>query len=206
MFALAPVETKILNVNDDAASRYLWKRILRDAGYQVREAETGHAALCEVRTDRPDLVLLDVKLPDVDGFSVCRQIKNLDSSVPILMASAWFTSENDFVNGLTTGADGYLYEPADSRKLLAMVKTILRMSARLRQSQTREKELERQNSDLRDCIDKLRSAQEELKEHLADSRRFEEAVIGRELKLIEYEKKIQRLQAELQQLKSRHGS
>jgi DNA-binding response OmpR family regulator len=201
MPVLPTVETKILNVNDDAATRYLWGRMLREAGYQVREAETGQAALETLMTDRPHLVLLDVKLPDIDGFSVCQKIKSVHPTVPILMASAWFTSDDDFINGLANGADGYLCAPADSARLLAMIQTILRMSTRLHQAWTSEKALRRENEHLQQCVEQMQSAHEDLQAKLAESHRFEEAVIGRELKLIECEKERERLRREVAKLK-----
>ncbi len=206
MPVISPAETTILNVNDDSATRYVWGRVLRQAGYQVREAETGQGALQAFQTDRPHLLLLDVKLPDMDGFRVCQQIKSVDSSVPILMASAWFTSENDYINGLATGADGYLYEPADSAKLLAMIKTILRMSTRLQQARITVNHLQRQNQQLGARLKHVELANEELQEKLAESRQFEEAVVGRELKLIECEKDRQQLEGEIQKLRNRQQS
>ncbi|WP_447986385.1 response regulator [Nitrospira sp. Nam74] len=202
MPVISPAETKILNVNDDAATRYLWAHILRQAGYHVREAHSGQTALQTLRTDPPHLVLLDVKLADIDGFSLCQQLKTIDPTVPILMASAWFTSDDDFINGLTTGADGYLYEPANSTKLLAMIKTILRMSTRLQQARTTVNELQRQNQQLGERLKHMELANEGLQEELAESRQFEEAVVGRELKLMECEKDRERLQRELRNLRT----
>jgi DNA-binding response OmpR family regulator len=197
MNAMLTRDSKILIVNDDAATRYLWGRTLRDAGYQVREAE---AALQTVRTERPHLVLLDVKLPDIDGFIACQHIKSLDSSVPILMVSAWFTSEEDFLTGIASGADAYLNEGTEDHKLLAMIYGLLRRYRTL-QAEPPELELQRQNEELRDQLHRMASAHAGLLEDIADARVFEEAVTGRELKLIEYEKEIQRLRLEVQSLK-----
>ncbi|HWB81649.1 MAG TPA: response regulator, partial [Nannocystaceae bacterium] len=92
----------ILNVNDDAATRYVMTNILRRGGYQVLEAACGEDALRLVASDRPDLVLLDIKLPDISGLEVCRRIK----ADPVLCAtivvqtSATFASAERKVEGL----------------------------------------------------------------------------------------------------------
>lgn len=201
MNVMPSMDARILIVNDDAPTRYLWGRILLDAGYQVREAETGQAALQTVNTERPHLVLLDVKLPDIDGFIVCQKLKQLNPSVPVLMASAWFTSDDDFISGVASGADAYLYEPTEDQKLLPMIYGLLKRYSALRQVEQSAIELQRQNRELRDRLHRVESAHAGVQEQLAESRVFEQAVIGRELKLIEYEKEIQRLRLEVQSLK-----
>jgi light-regulated signal transduction histidine kinase (bacteriophytochrome) len=121
----------ILNVDDNDASRYLRTRLLSNVGYEVREAATGAAALDQVRIAHPDLILLDVNLPDLDGFEVCRRIRaDPDSSrTPVLYVSATNTSNPDIITGLDSGADQYLTEPLDGNVLIATVKAALRTSA-----------------------------------------------------------------------------
>ena len=194
-------DTTILSVNDDSATRYLWSRILRDAGYQVKEADSGQAALRAVEEHRPHLVLLDVKLPDLDGFTVCEQLKTLDPSVPVLMVSAWFTKDDDFMTGVASGADGYLYEPTEDQKLLAMIYGLLRRYRSWQCVEQSAMELQRQNEALRARLQRLEVAHAQLQEQLTEARLFEEVVIGRELKLIEYEKEILALRQEVQSLK-----
>ena len=118
----------ILNVDDNDASRYMRTRLLSMAGYDVKEAATGAAALEQVRAARPDLILLDVNLPDLDGFEVCRRIR-ADPSVsrtPVLYVSATNISNPDIVTGLESGADQYLTEPIDGKVLIATVRAALR--------------------------------------------------------------------------------
>ena len=97
----------ILNVDDDAANLYTKSRILKRAGYTVIEASTGTDALRLVRETGPELVLLDVKLPDINGLNVCRKIKDdpLTSHTMILQISASYTTTPDRVLGLECGAD-----------------------------------------------------------------------------------------------------
>src|SRR6266498_3044286 len=97
----------ILNVDDNEAGRYAKTRILQRAGYQVLQAGTGAAALRIVSELQPELVLLDVKLPDINGLEVCRQIKSGQTSadIMVLQISASRVTTADRVQGLEIGAD-----------------------------------------------------------------------------------------------------
>jgi len=118
----------VLNVNDDAATRYLMSRILRGGGFSVLEAVNGESALATVATERPDLVLLDIKLPDMSGLEVCRRIKSDPSTATVLViqTSATFSSSDRKVEGLDSGADCYLAQPIEALELLATVRAVLR--------------------------------------------------------------------------------
>ena len=119
----------ILNVDDTVAARYAKTRILTKAGYRVVEAGTGAEALVRVRTDAPDLVLLDTKLPDINGFDVCRQLKNDPGTrmVLVLQTSASYVGTPDKIRGLDSGADNYLFEPIEPDELVANVRALLRL-------------------------------------------------------------------------------
>jgi signal transduction histidine kinase len=121
----------VLNVDDNAASRYLKSRTLREAGFKVVECGTGAAALEEMTLSRPDLVLLDIKLPDISGLEVCRRIKGSlkTSRVPVVHISAHYISDNDEVRGLEAGADIYLAEPVGAHALVSAVRTLLKLRA-----------------------------------------------------------------------------
>jgi DNA-binding response OmpR family regulator len=97
---------------------------LRREGYQVEVASDGDEALAAARTHQPNLVLLDVMLPKIDGFEVCRRLR-LESSVPIILLTAR-TEEIDRVVGLEIGADDYVTKPFSMRELVARVKAMLR--------------------------------------------------------------------------------
>jgi PAS domain S-box-containing protein len=117
----------ILNVNDDHATRYLLGKILVKGGYRVVEAATGTEAL-RLAAELPDLVVLDVRLPDVSGLEVCRRLKGdpATSTIPVLQTSATFTSSTRKIEGLDSGADAYLAQPIDELELLATVRALLR--------------------------------------------------------------------------------
>ena len=142
----------ILNVDDDAANLYAKSRILKRAGYQVIEAATGHHALQLVKEAQPQLVLLDVKLPDINGMDVCRKIKEdpHSSHVMVLQISASNITTPDRVLGLECGADTYLTEPVEGTELLATVQALLRLYRREeenRQLLAQLREADRQKDD-----------------------------------------------------------
>ena len=96
---------RILVVDDDEATRYVKSHLLRRHGYDVREAGLGGEALAMAEDRRPDLILLDVKLPDANGIEVCRAIKSKLSQVIVLQTSAAFTGVADRTRALDGGAD-----------------------------------------------------------------------------------------------------
>lgn len=119
----------ILHVDDNEANRYIVTRILQNAGFTVVEAATGAAGLKAAVEHQPALVILDVKLPDISGFEVCRQIKaNPETAfIPVLHLSASFIQSQDKAEGLDSGADGYLVQPVEPIELLATVRSLLRI-------------------------------------------------------------------------------
>jgi DNA-binding response OmpR family regulator len=117
----------ILNVDDTDSGRYIKSRILRQGGYDVVEARTGVEALEKARHHRPDLVLLDVKLPDVSGHEVCRVLKKSAVGLLVLQISASFVAPGDRAVGLDSGADAYLCQPVEPSELLATVRALLRL-------------------------------------------------------------------------------
>jgi PAS domain S-box-containing protein len=119
----------VLHVDDSRVSRHLVTRILHQAGFEVLEAETGKEGLRLMAERRPDLVILDVNLPDMNGFEICRAIRAdpASSSIPVLHLSATYTSDASRVEGLNVGADGYLTHPVVPQVLIATVKSLLRM-------------------------------------------------------------------------------
>lgn len=115
---------KILVVDDEASVRKLVKSYLVREGYEVLEAENGAEALKLGRTAHPDLVILDLMIPEVDGLEVCRILRS-ETEVFILMLTAR-TEETDKLIGLGMGADDYLTKPFSPRELVARTKAILR--------------------------------------------------------------------------------
>jgi DNA-binding response OmpR family regulator len=117
---------KILIVDDEPHMIKLVKANLQAAGYEVRSAKDGRSALDAVERERPDLIILDIMLPRMDGYEVCRRIREY-SAVPILMLTAR-GSEMDLVHGFDVGADDYLVKPFAVNELLVRVRAILKRS------------------------------------------------------------------------------
>lgn len=117
----------ILVVDDDAKIVSLLRRALSYEGYLVRTALTANAGLASARDEPPNLVILDLMLPDLDGYEVCRRIRVVDGDLPILMLTARDEVE-DRVRGLDEGADDYLVKPFALQELLARVRVLLRRS------------------------------------------------------------------------------
>jgi len=119
--------TTILIVEDDAVVRDILALNLRAEGYEVHTVEDGEAGLALVRDLEPDLVVLDVMLPKLDGLTVCRILRR-ESQVPIIMLTARGT-ETDKIVGLETGADDYIVKPFSLGEFLARVRAALRRGA-----------------------------------------------------------------------------
>lgn len=126
-------ERRILVVDDERTIREVVRRYLELEGFAVIEAETGPQALSIVYDSKPDLIVLDVMLPGVDGFSITRRLRanreyaplSLDGEIPIILLTAR-TNEVDRVAGLELGADDYITKPFSPRELVARVKAVLR--------------------------------------------------------------------------------
>ncbi len=116
--------TRILTVEDDERIRTAVKMALEDEGWIVEEAENGEAALDAFQRQPADVVLIDIMLPGVDGFEVCRAIRRT-SDVPIVMVTAR-ADTHDVVAGLEAGADDYLTKPFAPKELSARIRALLR--------------------------------------------------------------------------------
>jgi PAS domain S-box-containing protein len=132
----------ILAVDDNPATLYATTRVLKGAGFRVFEAATGMAALSLAQSESIDLVVLDVNLPDIDGFEVCRRLRTMErvARTPVIHLSATFVKDVDKVQGLERGADGYLTHPVEPPVLIATVNAFLR--ARQAERERRQRELE----------------------------------------------------------------
>ncbi len=163
---MSDVTANVLVVDDDAAGRYLKAHILRRAGYTVSEAASGMAAIEQCCVAMPDLVLLDVRLPDADGVEVCRRIKGTHPSIAVLQTSAAITGPRDRARALDGGADTFLVEPIEPEELLATARALLRLRGA-------EQALRRMNESLelavaertRELTQANRSLQLEMNEH-----------------------------------------
>jgi DNA-binding response OmpR family regulator len=126
---------KVLVVDDEPSLLRLTEYSLGIEGYKVLTAQTGADALAKVQADRPDVIVLDVMLPDMSGLEVCRQLRSNPETIdlPIIMLSAR-VQVTDRVRGLKAGADEYVTKPFDSDELLARIETLLDRARRMRQT------------------------------------------------------------------------
>ncbi len=124
--------TRVLTVEDDERIRSAVKLALEDEGWTVDEAESGEAAIELFARNAPDVVLIDIMLPGIDGFELCRTLRRT-SAVPIVMVTAR-NDTHDIVAGLEAGADDYLTKPFAAKELSARIRALLR---RIRPSATR---------------------------------------------------------------------
>jgi DNA-binding response OmpR family regulator len=124
----------LLFVEDDPAIRGALRLALEDEGYEVVEAEDGQTGLRLFAEQQIDLVLLDLRLPDISGFEVCRQLRQ-SSIVPIIMVTAQ-TDTHDLVAGLEAGADDYVTKPVVAKELAARIRAALRRTSLTESSST----------------------------------------------------------------------
>jgi two-component system KDP operon response regulator KdpE len=120
---------KILVVDDEPAQIRLADQILTNHGYEVLKAGSGQEALRIIFEQKPDLVLLDVVMPGMDGWQTCSRIREV-TDIPVIMLTGKRNSEDDIVRGLEYGADEYLFKPLGNRELVARVRAALRRAER----------------------------------------------------------------------------
>ncbi|MFN8523382.1 MAG: response regulator transcription factor [Chloroflexota bacterium] len=145
---------RVLVVEDDTALRETLRYNFERAGYAVSSAATGPQALALARQEHPDAVVLDVMLPELDGFDVCRELRR-ESTVPILMLTAR-DDEVDKIVGLELGADDYMTKPFSVRELLTRVKGMLRRVQMLQVVQGRPAAQSYELDDIRINLDERR--------------------------------------------------
>lgn len=130
---------KILVVEDDVKTANLLRLYLQQAGYDVSVANDGYTGLDLARTEMPDIVILDLMLPRLDGLDICRMLR-METGIPIIILTARST-EDDVLRGLDLGADDYITKPFSPREVVARVRTVLRRAGRGKDAAMR-KELE----------------------------------------------------------------
>lgn len=120
--------SKILIVDDDASVRSIVKKYLTGHGFTVVQTDNGSEALLLIRESRPDLVLLDIEMPGLDGFAVCRVLKqeSVTRQIPVVMMSGNLIQEKDLLEGFEGGADDYLVKPLALPLLVARITAVLR--------------------------------------------------------------------------------
>jgi len=127
---------RLLIVEDELPMRTALQDVLQSEGYRVLNAQDGESGLRRAMEEKPDLILLDIMMPKLDGYAVCAELRRLLNPVPILMLTAKGQVE-DRVIGLDAGADDYLVKPFSTEELLARVRALLRRTRRSGQTATK---------------------------------------------------------------------
>jgi len=121
--------SQILVIEDDPLIRETLEYSLRGAGFDVTTAETGKQGLTDLKAINPDLVLLDLLLPEIDGFEVCKQIRQFDENVPVIMITA-LEDQRSKLKGFSVGADDYITKPFSIEELLARIRANLKRTTK----------------------------------------------------------------------------
>ncbi len=119
---------KVLVVEDVPEHVFLLQRVLEPEGYELHAVDCGNAALRAVAADPPDLILLDLMMPNMDGFEVCARLQEEPATrdIPVIILTAYGINANDRERGLLSGATDYLFKPVDYDDLLVRIRKILR--------------------------------------------------------------------------------
>ena len=125
----------VLIADDEAQIREILSLYFKKEGFKVIEAADGAEALVQIQAGKPDIILLDIMMPVLDGFEVCKQVRKI-SDVPIIMLTAK-DFDDDRILGLEMGADDYIAKPFNTREVVARVKAVLRRSSQFLQSQNK---------------------------------------------------------------------
>ncbi len=157
-------DAKILVADDRPDDAALISDILTAANYQVITACDGEEALAQVERRHPDLVILDIRMPKMDGYQVCEKIKADPATrmIPVMLLTSTYRDAADKVRGFDAGADDYVTQPIGHRELIARVTALLRVKALYDERLRRQQALERLTAELQESNAVLRAANEEL--------------------------------------------
>jgi DNA-binding response OmpR family regulator len=117
---------KLLVVEDDPNQRRLYEQELTDEGYQVHTAASGKEALAEIGKDRPDLVIMDISMPGMDGIEALGKVLGVDNTIPVILNTAYANYKDNF---LSWAADAYVVKSSDLAELKETIKNVLRKRA-----------------------------------------------------------------------------
>ena len=208
---------EILIVDDTVDNLKLLSRILEARGYRVRAVTNGRHALKSAEVRLPDLILLDVKMPEMDGYEVCRRLKTEERSrnVPVIFVSA-YGKTIEKVHGFNAGAVDFITKPFEEQEVLARVQIHLRLrvltehleqqvakrteelhaaNAQLQRELTEHKRMEMELANYRDKLEEeVKKRTAELEKTNANLERMNKLFVGRELKMVELKKRIAELE------------
>jgi serine phosphatase RsbU (regulator of sigma subunit) len=161
----ASAEARILIVDDRPENVELLEAFLEPEGYHLLRAKDHEGALAIAQGEQPDLILLDVAMPGVDGYQVCLELKRLPATahIPVVLISAYYREVADITRGLEAGADEYVTTPVDKRELLARVRATLRTKFMRDELEEKRQALEHANGQLRRQASEIRRLNEELR-------------------------------------------
>ena len=174
---------KILIVDDNPVVLFAVTHLLKSEGFAVLEATTGAEGLARARAEAPDLLLLDVMLPDINGVDLCRQIKaGADTNqLFVVLLSSIETSPDSQVTGLEAGADGYIARPIENRELVARVQAMLRIKRAETALRQTHDELEKRVAERTQELSRANAALKALSQRLVDVQEAERRFVAREL-------------------------
>jgi cyclic di-GMP phosphodiesterase len=169
-----PEDRRVLIVDDEDKNLRLIGAIIKNHGYPFETAKNGREAVEKTRTFEPEIVLLDIMMPDMDGFQVCRRIKDdpLTRNIPVVMITA-LDGRDSRIRGLEAGASDFLTKPIDSSELMVRVKNLLRVKEfedfLQNHNDALETEVARRTSQLKLALQELSKSQDELKKGYLDT-------------------------------------
>jgi signal transduction histidine kinase len=174
---------KILIVDDNPVVLFAVAHLLKSEGFTVLEATTGKEGLAQAQAEAPDLVLLDVMLPDTNGVELCRQIKAgaNTSQLFVVLLSSIETSPDSQVTGLEAGADGYIARPIENKELVARVQAMLRIKRAESALRKAHDELEKRVAERTEELSRANAALKALSQRLVDVQEAERRFVAREL-------------------------
>lgn len=155
---------KILIVDDNEHNRYSLQKTLQKPEYQFFEAHDGPAAIQLVQSLKPDLILLDVRLPGIDGFHICESIRQFEKHVPIVFVTANLKEFVDQVHGFEKGGDEYIIQPYDPKELMIKTKVLLRNKKLYDELLEEVQKLDKLKAELNSSNDELKKVNSQLAE------------------------------------------